>query len=62
VGGILQVYTLLLSNSEIMKPDEMNFDVLGTNNHQGPVTGVWVYAWVCVCVCMCVCGGVGVWV
>ncbi len=36
-----QVYTLLLSNNEIMKADEMNFDVLGTNNHQGPVTGVW---------------------
>lgn len=34
-----QVYSLLLSNSEIMKADEMNFDVLGTNNHQGPVTG-----------------------
>mmetsp|Transcript_22834 Transcript_22834/g.63112 ORF Transcript_22834/g.63112 Transcript_22834/m.63112 type:complete len:1547 (+) Transcript_22834:150-4790(+) len=35
-----QVYSLLLSNSEIMKADEMNFDVLGTNNHQGPVTGM----------------------
>lgn len=23
-----------------MKADEMNFDVLGTNNHQGPITGV----------------------
>ena len=29
-----QLYTLLLSNSEIMKADEMNFDVLGTNNHR----------------------------
>ena len=29
-----QLYTLLLSNNEIMKADEMNFDVLGTNNHQ----------------------------
>lgn len=34
-----QVYTLMISNSEIMKADEMNFDVLGTNNHQGPITG-----------------------
>jgi hypothetical protein len=33
------VYSLLLSNNEIMKADEMNFDVLGSNNHQGPVTG-----------------------
>lgn len=35
-----QLYSLLLSNSEIMKVDEMNFDVLGTPNHQGPVTGM----------------------
>jgi WD40 repeat protein len=35
-----QIYSLLLSNSEIMKADEMNFDVLGTNNHQGPITGM----------------------
>ena len=35
-----QLYTLLLSNSEIMKPDEMNFDVMGTHNHQGPITGM----------------------
>ncbi|KAL6752180.1 WD repeat domain 65-like protein [Haematococcus lacustris] len=35
-----QAYTLLLSNSEIMKADEMNFDVMGTSNHQGPVTGM----------------------
>jgi hypothetical protein len=34
------VFTLLLSNSEIMKQDEMNFDVLGTSNHTGPITGV----------------------
>ena len=31
---------MLLSNSEIMKSDEMNFDILGTNNHQGPITGL----------------------
>ena len=35
-----QIYTLLLSNSEIMKQDEMNFDILGTSNHQGPITGM----------------------
>lgn len=35
-----QLYSLLLSNSEIMKQDEMNFDVLGTNTHQGPITGM----------------------
>jgi WD40 repeat protein len=35
-----QVYSLLLSNSEIMKLDDMNFDVLGTHNHQGPITGM----------------------
>eukprot|EP00798_Chlamydomonas_sp_ICE-L_P031287 gene31290-6433_t len=35
-----QMYSLLLSNNEIMKTDEMNFDVLGTNNHQGPITGM----------------------
>ncbi|GFH16945.1 uncharacterized protein HaLaN_13468, partial [Haematococcus lacustris] len=28
-----------LENGQIMKADEMNFDVMGTSNHQGPVTG-----------------------
>jgi hypothetical protein len=35
-----QAFTLLLSNQEIMKQDEMNFEVLGTPNHAGPVTGL----------------------
>mmetsp|Transcript_36831 Transcript_36831/g.108610 ORF Transcript_36831/g.108610 Transcript_36831/m.108610 type:complete len:1386 (-) Transcript_36831:299-4456(-) len=35
-----QLYTLMLSNQEIMKADEMNFDVMGTSNHQGPITGM----------------------
>lgn len=34
------MYTLLLSNQEIMKADEMNFDVLGTPNHVGAITGL----------------------
>lgn len=35
-----QVYSLPLSNSEIMKTDEMNFEVLGTNNHWAAITGM----------------------
>ncbi|KAG1658747.1 hypothetical protein FOA52_000860 [Chlamydomonas sp. UWO 241] len=35
-----QIYSLLLSNQEIMKADEMNFDIMGTANHQGPITGM----------------------
>lgn len=35
-----QVYSLPLSNSEIMKTDEMNFEVLGTNNHWAGITGM----------------------
>eukprot|EP00198_Chlamydomonas_reinhardtii_P011942 XP_001701279.1 flagellar associated protein [Chlamydomonas reinhardtii] len=35
-----QAFTLLLSNQEIMKQDEMNFEVLGTPNHAGPITGL----------------------
>lgn len=34
------MYTLLLSNQEIMKADEMNFDVLSTPNHVGAITGL----------------------
>ncbi len=42
-----QLYTLLLSNQEIMKSDEMNFDVLGTNNHQvGRRLGIlFIFVW-----------------
>ncbi|GLC59167.1 hypothetical protein PLESTB_001455600 [Pleodorina starrii] len=35
-----QAYSLMLSNQEIMKQDEMNFEILGTPNHAGPVTGL----------------------
>lgn len=37
-----QIFSLLLSNQEIMKADEMNFDVMGTPNHQVRVRDAWL--------------------
>ena len=44
-----QLFSFALSNADIMKPDDRNFDYLATSFHSGQVPCV------CVCVCVCVC-------